>query len=241
MASDAASASFGELAAGQFADSKGSPGPLKREFEALLDPLLDPLFGAALRLTRNRAEAEDILQESVMKAWRAFDRFQRGTNFKAWMFKILTNTFVSRKRSEAHAPRAADLVDVQDVAEAFHEEAYEPEAWERVYPKLVDDDMKRALDELPPEFRAPFLLSTLGGLSYKEMAEALDVPVGTIMSRIFRARARLRRSLKQYAEGRRLVMNDGPSRSPEAAENKGSKPGEDGGAARESGDAREES
>jgi RNA polymerase sigma-70 factor (ECF subfamily) len=162
--------------------------------------LLDPLFGAALRLTRNRAEAEDVLQESVMKAWRSFDRFQRGTNFKAWMFKILTNTFVSRKRSEAHAPRATDLVDVQDVAEALQEEAYEPEVWERVYPKLVDDDMKRALDDLPTEFRAPFLLSTLGGLSYKEMAEALDVPVGTIMSRIFRARARLRRSLKQYAE-----------------------------------------
>ena len=103
----------------------------RREFEALLDPLLDPLFGAALRLTRNRAEAEDVLQESVMKAWRSFDRFQRGTNFKAWMFKILTNTFVSRKRSEAHAPRATDLVDVQDVAEALQEEAYEPEAWER--------------------------------------------------------------------------------------------------------------
>jgi RNA polymerase sigma-70 factor (ECF subfamily) len=176
----------------------------RRDFEALLDPLLDPLFGAALRLTRNRAEAEDVLQESVMKAWRSFDRFQRGTNFKAWMFKILTNTFVSRKRSEAHAPRAADLVDVQDVAEALHEEAYEPEVWERVYPKLVDDDMKRALDDLPAEFRAPFLLSTLGGLSYKEMAEALDVPVGTIMSRIFRARARLRRQLKQYAEARRI-------------------------------------
>jgi hypothetical protein len=114
--------------------------------------------------------------------------------------------------SEAHAPRAADLIDVQDVAEALHEEAYEPEVWERVYPKLVDDDMKRALDDLPAEFRAPFLLSTLGGLSYKEMAEALDVPVGTIMSRIFRARARLRRSLKQYAEARRIPM-DGHGRA----------------------------
>jgi RNA polymerase sigma-70 factor (ECF subfamily) len=181
----------------------------RREFEALLDPLFDSLFGAALRLTRNRAEAEDVLQESVMKAWRGFDRFQRGTNFKAWMFKILTNTFVSRKRSEAHEPRATDLVDVQDMAESLQEEVYEPEAWERVYPKLVDDDMKRALDELPTEFRAPFLLSTLGGLSYKEMAEALDVPVGTIMSRIFRARARLRRTLKQYAEAHHLGVRDG--------------------------------
>lgn len=204
-------------------------GALQREFQGLLDPLLDPLFGAALRLTRNRAEAEDVLQESVMKAWRSFDRFQRGTNFKAWMFKIVTNTFVSKKRSDAHAPRSTDLVDVHDVAESLHEEAYEPEAWERVYPKLVDDDMKRALDELPTEFRAPFLLATLGGLSYKEMAEALDVPVGTIMSRIFRARARLRRSLKQYAEAHRLPT-DAPARSTEEAP-RGSVSGEDGGSA----------
>ncbi|MBI3723133.1 sigma-70 family RNA polymerase sigma factor [bacterium] len=178
------------------------------DFEALLSPLLDSLFGAALRLTKNRADAEDVVQESVMKAWRGFDRFQPGTNFKAWAFKILANTFFSKKRSEKREPRTAPLVDPGDIALAAEEVSVEalaqlasPEAdgspsWERLYPALVDDDVKQALDELPEEYRAPLLLSALGGLSYKEMAAALDVPVGTVMSRLFRARERVRASLK---------------------------------------------
>lgn len=181
------------------------------DFEALLEPLLDPLFGTALRLSRNRADAEDVLQETVMKAWRGFDGFQPGTNFKAWVFKILANTFVSRKRSEGRGPRVSDLDGQGEAALAALEvspeaiasiaangsveEGLDSPDWERVYPRLVDDDLKRALDELPEEYRAPLLLSSLAGLSYKEIAGALEIPIGTVMSRLFRARERVRRSL----------------------------------------------
>lgn len=182
----------------------------RREFERMLEPHLDPLFATALRLTRNRADAEDLIQEAVLNAWRSLASFERGTNFKAWMFRILTNAFISRKRSEARGGKVSDLVDVADIAEVARDESFEPGEWERVYPLLVDDDMKNALDELPDEFRAPLLLSSLGGLAYKEIAAALGVPIGTVMSRLFRARARMRKSLQGYAKKRvDVAIEDG--------------------------------
>lgn len=181
----------------------------RREFEGLLEPLLDPLYGTALRLARSRPDAEDLVQESVMKAWRSFDRFEKGTNFKAWVFKILMNTFVSSRRSAARAPRPAQLVE--EVPAPTPARDASPEEWSRLYPALVDDDVKNALDALPEEFREPLLLSSLGELSYKEMASALEVPVGTIMSRLFRGRERLRALLKDYALGRgiRVATQEG--------------------------------
>jgi len=177
----------------------------RREFEGLLGPVLDPLFATALRLTRNRSDAEDVLQESVMKAWKSFDRFQKDTNFKAWLFRILTNTFISGKRTEKRSPRPAQLSQERDVADEPAEPSFEASEWDRVYPSLVDDDVKQALDELPEEYRLPMLLSSMGELSYKDMAVALDVPIGTIMSRLFRARVRMREALRAYA-GRRGLM-----------------------------------
>jgi RNA polymerase sigma-70 factor, ECF subfamily len=180
----------------------------RREFETLIEPLLDPLFATALRLTRSRTDAEDVLQESVMKAWKSFDRFQKDTNFKAWVFKILTNTFISSKRSEKRSPRAAAIADDGDIPAAESEPSFEAVEWDRVYPALVDDDVKRALDDLPDEYRLPLLLSSMGELSYKEMAAALDVPIGTIMSRLFRGRARVRETLRAYAEQRGIRITD---------------------------------
>jgi RNA polymerase sigma-70 factor, ECF subfamily len=180
----------------------------RREFETLIEPLLDPLFATALRLTRSRADAEDVLQESVMKAWKSFDRFQKDTNFKAWVFKILTNTFISSKRSDKRSPRAASIVDDGEVPADDSEPAFEGIEWDRVYPALVDDDVKRALDELPDEYRLPLLLSSMGELSYKEMAATLDVPIGTIMSRLFRGRVRVREALRTYAERRGIRIVD---------------------------------
>ena len=139
-----------------------------------------------------------------MKAWRSFDRFQKDTNFKAWVFTILTNTFISKKRSERRHPASASLEDEGSVP--ARPEAVEATDWERLYPTVVDDDVKLALDELPEEYRVPILLSSMGGLSYKEMATALEVPIGTIMSRLFRGRERLRGALKGYAEKRRIAV-----------------------------------
>lgn len=169
-------------------------------FQGLIDPIFDQLFGYALRMTRNRTDAEDLLQESVFRAYRAIDGFQPGTNFKAWMFRIVTNAFISRKRKEQRAPILVDLAGVPDPAVAVNEELRDADTdWERVYGELVDDDVKRALDELPEEFRAPLLLSSLAGLRYREIALVLDVPIGTVMSRLFRARKRLRGALRDYA------------------------------------------
>jgi RNA polymerase sigma-70 factor (ECF subfamily) len=181
----------------------------REEFEELVAPLFDLVFGFALRMTRNRADAEDLVQESLYRAFRGLAGFERGTNFKAWIFRIVTNTFISRKRSAARAPA---LLDIEGVAAAEAEPAssaaLEDELidastdWRRVYAEHVEDDVKRAIDDLPEEFRIPLLLSGLGGLRYQEIADAIHVPIGTVMSRLFRARQRLKRALRVYAAGR---------------------------------------
>jgi RNA polymerase sigma-70 factor (ECF subfamily) len=181
----------------------------RREFEGLLKTVLDPLFATAMRLTRSRSDAEDVLQESVMKAWRGFDRFQKDTNFKAWLFTILTNTFISSKRAERRQPHATPLTSDDELAVGPAEPSFEAADWDRVYPALVDDDVKGALDELPEEYRLPLLLSSMGELSYKETAAALSVPIGTVMSRLFRGRARLRESLRGYASRRGIPVEEG--------------------------------
>jgi RNA polymerase sigma-70 factor (ECF subfamily) len=181
--------------------------PEAREFEELLAPQLDSLFGFSLRMTRSRVDAEDLLQESIYRAFRSFAGFRRGTNFKAWMFRIVTNCFISRKRREKRAPVLMDLESVRGPDVAVQQELQDGDTdWNRVYGDLVEDDVKRALDELPAEFRAPLLLSSMGGLRYKEIAAALEVPIGTVMSRLFRARQRLRRALRAYAVERGIPV-----------------------------------
>jgi len=184
------------------------------EFEELLAPHLDALFGYALRMTRDRADAEDLLQESVFRAFRGIDGFRRGTHFKAWMFRIVTNAFISRRRSEQRAPRRVDLDHVPDPEAAIEQELEDADTdWSRVYGEVVDDDVKRALDDLPEDFRAPLLLSSLGELRYKEIAAALGVPIGTVMSRLYRARQRLRAELRDYARERGIELTPGGSTS----------------------------
>lgn len=186
------------------------------EFEELVLPHLDLLLGFALRLTRHRADAEDLLQEAMYRAYRGLDGFERGTNFKAWMFRILTNAFISRRRSDARAPLLVDIEAVdqgQELGEgatteaALHDELLDATTdWSAVYADHVEDDVKRALDELPLEFRVPLLLSGLGGLRYQEIADVLGIPIGTVMSRLFRARQRLRRGLRDFAAARGISI-----------------------------------
>lgn len=174
------------------------------EFAALLEPHFDGLFGYSLRMCGERCDAEDLLQEATYRALRGFSGFSPGTNFKAWMFRIVTNTFISRHRRKKHAPTAvADLESVVDPTSALEEELFDADTdWESAIGDAVEDEVRAALAELPPEFRAPLLLSCLGGLRYKEIALALEVPIGTVMSRLFRARQRMRRSLRDYAQDR---------------------------------------
>lgn len=189
----------------------------RAEFEELVLPHLDLLLGFALRLTRHRADAEDLLQDALYRAFRGLGGFERGTNFKAWMFRILTNAFISRRRSEARAPLLMDIDAAGDAGEerpaddapdvALMTELEDAATdWKRVYAEHVEDDVKGALDELPTEFRVPLLLSGLGGLRYQEIADVLNIPIGTVMSRLFRARQRLRRSLRDYAVQRGIPV-----------------------------------
>lgn len=168
------------------------------EFEELVRPHADALFRTALRMTGEPASAEDLVQDACLRAWKNLDRFERGTNFKAWIFTILTNAYINDYRRAARAPEV-----VTDFSEA------EPAGAEEV-PHLTADDVarlgdrlgdaaKRALEKVPGEFRLVFLLSTLEEMKYKDIAAVLGIPIGTVMSRLFRARTILRRELADFA------------------------------------------
>jgi len=195
----------------------------RQQFEALALPLLDRLYVTALRLVRDSARAEDMVQETFLRAWQNFDRFSIGTNFKAWIFQILTYLFLNERRSAnrrtvsvdftehdvIEAPEPADSAALVTSTAAFDATNAISIDWERLYPSLVDDAMKRALDRLPIEQRAVLLLVTLADFSYQECAEILKVPIGTVMSRLFRARQQLQGELTGYAKERGMLKADG--------------------------------
>ncbi len=175
---------------------------LRREFEREALPHLGALHGTALRLTRNERDAEDLVQDTILRAYRYFDKFEPGTNAKAWLFKILSNTFITgyhaRKRDLELALSVAEEAETRDIV--HHEaqlSARDPEG--AVASRLLSDDVIRALEALPAEFRLVVLLCDVEEFSYKEIAEIMDCPVGTVMSRLFRARRLLQRTLHDYA------------------------------------------
>ncbi len=166
--------------------------PSASSFEQLALPLLARLYGHAFWLTRDPAEAEDLVQESLSKALRAFSSFDPGTNFRAWMFRIIRNTFLTSRTGIA-ATRTVYFEDQPELVEAADVSPTPEDMLIR-----LDDDaaLYRALDQLPPPLREALLLCDVEGLKYKEIAQVLDVPIGTVMSRISRARASLRRLLQ---------------------------------------------
>jgi RNA polymerase sigma-70 factor (ECF subfamily) len=173
--------------------------PARFEGEALV--FADSLYGAALRMTRNRADAEDLLQETYLKAFRAYGRFEEGTNLRAWLFRILTNTYISSYRSKQRAPQLADVEDVEDLylykrlAASGLSRSAEDAALER----LTAPEVLAALEDLPEQFRLAVVLSDVEQFSYKEIAEITGVPIGTVMSRIHRGRKALQKALAPYA------------------------------------------
>jgi RNA polymerase sigma-70 factor, ECF subfamily len=175
---------------------------IRGEFEGLALKHLDPLYSAALRLTKNERDAEDLIQDTFLRAYRFFDKFERGTNIKAWLFKILTNTFINRYRRSV---KERNIVEGSE-RDAVHEKFISREATEYAanpeqyfFDRLLSDDVLRAVDELPIDFRMVVILADLQEFSYKEIAEILDVPVGTVMSRLYRGRRLLQKALAGYA------------------------------------------
>jgi RNA polymerase sigma-70 factor, ECF subfamily len=158
------------------------------------------LYSAALRMTRNRADAEDLVQETYLKAYRAFGGFQQGTNLKAWLYKILTNTFINSYRSRKRRPEQTELDEVEDLylyrrLGGLEAVAASRSAEEEVLDHFTDADVKAAVEELPEQFRMAVLLADVEGFSYKEIAEILDIPIGTVMSRLHRGRKALQKAL----------------------------------------------
>jgi RNA polymerase sigma-70 factor (ECF subfamily) len=168
------------------------------------------LYSAGMRMTRNPADAEDLVQETFLKAYRAYHTFEEGTNLKAWLYRILTNTYINKYRKESRRPSEVDLGAVEDLylyrnigSEESAEAARSTE--ERVLDGLVESDIKKAVEDLPENFRLPVLLADLAGFSYKEIADILDIPIGTVMSRLHRGRKAMEKSLWDYAVKRGLV------------------------------------
>ena len=166
------------------------------------------LYSAALRVTRNPADAEDVVQETFLKAYRAYDTFKAGTNLKAWLYRILTNTYINRYRKAQRRPSEVELGELQDLylfKRIGESSGASVSAEEEVLARFVDTDVKQALESLPEHFRMPVLLADVEGFSYKEIAEILDIPIGTVMSRLHRGRKALQKKLWSVAEERGLT------------------------------------
>lgn len=173
---------------------------------------IDALFSAAMRMTRNSAEAEDLVQETYLKAYRGYGSFQEGTNLKAWLYRILTNTFINSYRAKKRRPDESDLDEVEDLylyrrLGGLEAVAAGRSAEEEVLDSFTDDDVKAAIEALPEQFRLAVLLSDVEGFSYKEIAEIMDVPIGTVMSRLHRGRKALQKELYQFGANRGMVAS----------------------------------
>jgi RNA polymerase sigma-70 factor (ECF subfamily) len=167
------------------------------------------LYSAALRMTRNPSDAEDLVQETYLKAYRAFGTFQEGTNLKSWLYKILTNTFINNYRAKRRRPVETELDDVEDLylyrrlgGNQAASVGRSPE--DLVLDRFTESDVKGAVESLPEPFRLAVVLADVEGFSYKEIAEILEVPIGTVMSRLHRGRRALEKALHTFAEERRL-------------------------------------
>jgi RNA polymerase sigma-70 factor, ECF subfamily len=165
------------------------------------------LYSAALRMTRNRADAEDLVQETYLRAYRSFHTFDEGTNLRAWLFRILTNTFINTYRAKQRRPVEDDLGDVEDLYlyKRIGNVDASRSAEETLLEMFTDDEVKQALEELPENFRLPVLLADVEDFSYKEIAEILDIPIGTVMSRLHRGRKAMQKMLTEFVTERGLV------------------------------------
>ena len=181
------------------------------EFAAQAMEFAPQLYSAALRMTRNQADAEDLVQETYLRGFRSFHTFQDGTNLRAWLFRILTNAYINAYRARQRRPIESDLADVEDLylyrrLGSMETAAAGMSAEEQFLDLFTDTEVKEALEDLPENYRLPVLLADVEGFAYKEIAEMLDIPIGTVMSRLHRGRKAMQRALYGYAVARGLAQ-----------------------------------
>ena len=168
------------------------------------------LFSTAMRMTRNRSDAEDLVQETFIKAWRSFATYQQGTNLRAWLFRIMTNTYINKYNAQQRKPTETELDDVEELflykrLGAVDQSQLSQSTEDQMLSLFTDDEVKKSLEELPEQFRIPVLMSDVEGFSYKEIAEILEIPLGTVMSRLHRGRKAMQKMLYEYAKKRGLI------------------------------------
>ena len=168
------------------------------------------LYSGAMRMTRNAADAEDLVQETYLRGFRSFHTFQEGTNLRAWLFRIMTNAYINKYRAKQRRPQEADLGDLEDLylyrrLGSMETAAASMSAEEQFLDLFTDEEVKAALEDLPENFRLPVLLADVEGFAYKEIAEMLDIPIGTVMSRLHRGRKAMQKALYDFATVRGLT------------------------------------
>ena len=178
-------------------------------------PLMDGLYSAAMRMTRNAADAEDLVQETYLKAFNAYERFETGTNLKAWMYRILTNSYINAYRKKQRRPDESDIDNIEDLylyrrLGGAESAVLSRSAEDELLEMFGEDEVKLALEDLPEHYRMPILLADVEGFSYKEIAKILDVPIGTVMSRLHCGRKQLQKRLYSFAEEHRLLPDPEP-------------------------------
>ena len=185
--------------------ARGQPHKRRQEFEEVALPHLDGLFSLALSLTRNAKDAEDLVQETFLRAFRFFDSYRTGTNIRAWLFRILRNTFINRYRAQKIRPEEVDFGKIEATYEQMIDENFlsrnqPPTPEQVVMDRTLDGEVQQALEQLPDEYRLVVWMALLEEMSYKEIAAALSIPLGTVMSRLHRGRKMLQASLLEFAQ-----------------------------------------
>lgn len=182
----------------------------RHKFEEQALPLLDQLYGGALRMTRNPQDAEDLVQETYLKAYSAFDSFKQGTNLKAWLYRIMTNTYINSYRKAQRRPTESsseELTDWQLYTTSGHDSTGLESAEVEALKGMPDSTISQAMNDLPEDYRMVVYYADVVGLAYKEIAEIMDTPLGTVMSRLHRGRKLLRGALKEVAREQGIGLN----------------------------------
>ena len=179
------------------------------EFEVEALPHMDVLYNFALRTTGNEDDARDLLQETYLKAYRFWDKYEKGTNIRAWLFRIMKNSYINRYRKETKEPDKVDYEDIENFYNTIRAESTDPnDLQEQLYGNLLGDEVTKALQSLPDDFRTVVILCDIEGLTYEEIAEFVECPIGTVRSRLHRGRKLLQAKLFEYAKQQGMIKGD---------------------------------